>query len=206
MPTSSKAANHAAAISIAPATRPPNMKFHHAALVCWLFFWIGLSAASSNAQTPEAGSGSSLSLANRLAPAGTQPQFQFHSGFWVNLHHFLYLQARIQSHELTRVGAAASNYSAQAVTLPANAPGAADWARAVDYYVKTFANRDSPPVTLARRRLDRRHDRASHRRSIVRRRSAPQAESILPEPAGPHSPVNARAARSKAVHDELAQR
>jgi hypothetical protein len=118
------------------------MKFHHAALVCWLFFWIGLSAASSNAQTPEAGSGSSLSLANRLAPAGTQPQFQFHSGFWVNLHHFLYLQARIQSHELTRVGAAASNYSAQAVTLPANAPGAADWARAVDYYVKTFANRD----------------------------------------------------------------
>jgi len=142
MPTSPQPANHPASIAIARCTWQQRMTFRRAALPCFFFFWAGLCSAPAQAQVPEAGSGSSISLPNRIAPAGTLPAFEFHSGFWVNLHHFLYLQARIQSHELTRVGTASTNYSAQVATLPANAPGAADWARAVDYYVKTFASRD----------------------------------------------------------------
>jgi len=143
MPTPPEAANRAAPLSIARSIPPPCMKkFWRAALLCFLFCWVGLCTAPAFAQVPESQSGSSISLPNRLEQAGPLPSFEFHSGFWVNLHHFLYLQARIQNHELTRVGAAATNYSAQAAILPPNAPGAADWARAVDYYVKTFASRD----------------------------------------------------------------
>ncbi len=142
MPTPPEPANHPASMVIARSILLQRMKLRHAALLCFLFLWLGLCGAPAHAQVPEAGSGSSISIQNRVAPAGTLPAFEFHSGFWVNLHHFLYLQARIQSHELTRVGTAASNYSAPGATLPANAPGAADWARAVDYYVKTFASRD----------------------------------------------------------------
>jgi hypothetical protein len=142
MPTSPEPPNHVPFIVIAQSVWVRRVKLRRAALLCFLFFSVGLASAPARAQVPEAGSGSSISIQNRVAPSGTLPAFEFHSGFWVNLHHFLYLQARIQSHELTRVGAAATNYSAQAATLPADAPGAADWARAVNYYVKTFASRD----------------------------------------------------------------
>jgi hypothetical protein len=142
MPTSPEAANHPACIARARTIRLRCMKLRRAAILFLFFWWVGLCGAPAHAQVPEAGTGTSISLPNRIAPTGTLPAFEFHSGFWVNLHHFLYLQARIQSHELTRVGAASTNYSALAATLPANSPGAADWARAVDYYVKTFASRD----------------------------------------------------------------
>jgi hypothetical protein len=147
MRTPPEAANHPASIAVAPHNRVRYMKLRcmnlsRAIFLCALLGCAGFCGAPVHAQVPEAGSGSSISLPNRIAPSVTLPAFEFHSGFWVNLHHFLYLQARIQSHELTRVGAASANYAAQAATLPANAPGTADWARAVDYYVKTFASRD----------------------------------------------------------------
>ena len=108
MPTPPEPANHPASMVIARSILLQRMKLRHAALLCFLFLWLGLCGAPAHAQVPEAGSGSSISIQNRVAPAGTLPAFEFHSGFWVNLHHFLYLQARIQSHELTRVGTAAS--------------------------------------------------------------------------------------------------
>jgi hypothetical protein len=142
MPTPPEAAHHIASLSIARSIQLRSTPLRHAAFFCFLFGWNVLCGTPAQAQVPEAQSGTSVSLPNRAAAAGTRPAFEFHSGFWVNLHHFLYLQARIQSHELTHVGATASTDSAQTATLPADAPGAADWARAVDYYVKTFASRD----------------------------------------------------------------
>jgi hypothetical protein len=51
-------------------------------IVCWTFFAVALCAARLPAQVEE--------------PAATVPVFEFHSGFWINLHHFLYQQGRIR--------------------------------------------------------------------------------------------------------------
>lgn len=98
------------------------------------------------AQVPEPQQGSSIALPERNAnPASTRPVFEFHSGFWINLHHFLYQQARIREQESTSRGEGTGNSSSAAdgaATLPANSGEAADWAMALDYYVKNFAHRD----------------------------------------------------------------
>ena len=55
------------------------------------------------------------------ALAQNAPNFEFHSGFWLNLHHYLYEQA-------SPGGAVASD--------------TAEWRRAVDYYRREMVNRD----------------------------------------------------------------
>lgn len=74
-------------------------------------------------------------------PTFAPPVIEFHSGFWLNLHHFLYLEARLR-------GAAARN--AYARPEYASAPPAGDltsteqaaWNAALDAYAKDWANRD----------------------------------------------------------------
>jgi hypothetical protein len=69
---------------------------------------------------------------------GTYP-FEFHSGFWINLHHFLYEQA------LLRKQAANSAQAAKSPTDLKNQLSSEQrqqWDSALDYYTKTMIKRD----------------------------------------------------------------
>jgi hypothetical protein len=73
------------------------------------------------------------------------PVFELHSGFWVNLHHFLYLQARLMN------GNASSMDSARGAAPPYDAPVSLidfpaeeikAWRAAVAFYAKDLGRRD----------------------------------------------------------------
>lgn len=77
---------------------------------------------------------------------GPLPVFEFHSGFWVNLHHFLYHEAREKMTAGRATGAAGKNagptlkVSAEGVALTAEEQKA--WDAAVAFYVANEANKD----------------------------------------------------------------
>jgi hypothetical protein len=61
-----------------------------------------LVAHGAAAQTPVPGQGSTGRAAIENArPLGPLPVFEFHSGFWINLHHVLYQQARLRAERPT---------------------------------------------------------------------------------------------------------
>src|SRR6266699_4465436 len=73
------------------------------------------------------------------------PVFELHSGFWVNLHHFLYLQARLMN------GNTSSTYSPRGAASPDEPPVSLidfppeenkAWRAAVAFYAKDLAQRD----------------------------------------------------------------
>ena len=73
------------------------------------------------------------------------PVFELHSGFWVNLHHFLYLQARLMkgnssSRDSSRGAAPADEPPASLLDFPADEIRA--WQDAVAFYAKDLADRD----------------------------------------------------------------
>src|SRR6202163_3921678 len=73
------------------------------------------------------------------------PVFELHSGFWVNLHHFLYLQARLKkgnpsSMDGGRGEAPPSEPPASVLDFPADEIKA--WQDAVAFYAKDLAGRD----------------------------------------------------------------
>lgn len=73
------------------------------------------------------------------------PVFEFHSGFWVNLHHFLYLQGRIRRASLEGVRADAggpSRYKAPASTEGMTAEQQHAWQAAVQVYALSWSSRD----------------------------------------------------------------
>jgi hypothetical protein len=75
----------------------------------------------------------------------TVPVFEMHSGFWVNLHHFLYLQARLQkgtplSTEPARGAAQLDELPVSLIDLPESDIHA--WQEAVAFYTKDLAGRD----------------------------------------------------------------
>lgn len=106
-----------------------------------------VGAASARAQVPSPVVGSSVTPRQR-APAEQRvwlPVFQFRSGFWVNLHHFLYLQARIQR----GLAVVSRGQPAPPAWAAANLSGLSAeenraWARAVGYYASHFADHDLP--------------------------------------------------------------
>jgi len=70
-----------------------------------------------------------------------RPVFELHSGFWLNLHHFLYEQARLREQESTsrgKVVGAAPNSS----TAVNRGSDSGAWQAAVNYYAKNLARRD----------------------------------------------------------------
>ncbi len=77
---------------------------------------------------------------------GPLPVFEFHSGFWVNLHHFLYHEARV------RLAAKDRNATGKdsAPTLKQPSPSAVSlspsdqktWDDAIAYYMTTYADKD----------------------------------------------------------------
>jgi hypothetical protein len=78
-------------------------------------------------------------------PESPLPVFEMHSGFWVNLHHFLYLQARLlkgntSSPETTRGAAQPDELPVSLIDFPAADIRA--WQDAVAFYSKDLAGRD----------------------------------------------------------------
>jgi hypothetical protein len=74
-------------------------------------------------------------------PTVAQPLFEFHSGFWVNLHHFLYLAALSESPQTGRH--AATLTPADEATLRALTPQErSSWDEAVTYYAHSVVQRD----------------------------------------------------------------
>jgi hypothetical protein len=89
--------------------------------------------------------------ASRASPAAAQeaesplPVFELHSGFWVNLHHFLYLQARLKkgnpsSMDGGRGEAPPNEPPASLLDFPEEEIKA--WDDAVTFYAKDLAGRD----------------------------------------------------------------
>jgi hypothetical protein len=75
---------------------------------------------------------------NQTQKEGTYP-FEFHSGFWMNLHHFLYEQA------LLRRRSTGSGQTANKATNPKSQLSAGQqqlWDAALDYYAKMIIKRD----------------------------------------------------------------
>lgn len=98
-----------------------------------IVFALGLSllALGAGAQTPQPGKGSSRAPWAQdpvLDPADSPlPVFEFHSGFWINLHHFLYQQAR---GEVQRDASSAEMRDDSA------------WQAALEFYRRDLAGRD----------------------------------------------------------------
>lgn len=82
-------------------------------------------------------------------PPPPLPVYEFHSGFWLNLHHTLYRQARLQRASGTAASAAASTPVNPSVNSPpsgsmANLSPAEQraWSAALAFYAKTYADKD----------------------------------------------------------------
>jgi hypothetical protein len=76
---------------------------------------------------------------------GPLPVFEFHSGFWANLHHFLYYQARAQLAAKAPQDSLAKNSqpSFKPSSAPTLSPGEQKiWNDAVTYYAANYANKD----------------------------------------------------------------
>ncbi|MGH9704600.1 MAG: hypothetical protein ACRD4K_14590, partial [Candidatus Acidiferrales bacterium] len=73
--------------------------------------------------------------------ASARPVFEFHSGFWVNLHHVLYEQARLRQEKPTNRGGGTSAPGAAANRERKDATSA-DWNAAVNFYISEMGDRD----------------------------------------------------------------
>lgn len=67
------------------------------------------------------------------------PALEFHSGFWVNLHHFLYLQARVRNDP---AGGAPKAYATSNVTAGMTPAEQKTWNNAVAVYARDWSSRD----------------------------------------------------------------
>lgn len=72
-----------------------------------------------------------------------RPVFAFHSGFWINLHHVLYQQARLrQQRPTSRGGGAATTDGAVGKGRERTALDAPNWNAAINFYDDSMAARD----------------------------------------------------------------
>ena len=111
------------------------MRLAHLRIVCALWLGLFLPAAPS-------------SLGQEIGSIyGPLPVFEFHSGFWINLHHFLYHEARTR--ELAKDAREAAGKSAGPVLK--QTPGLQSslspaerkiWEDAIAYYTANFAHKD----------------------------------------------------------------
>ena len=75
---------------------------------------------------------------------GPLPVFEFHSGFWVNLHQFLYYQARLR--EISPEARSAAKNSGTTLKQPPVALNPAEqktWDQAIAYYRANYAGKDA---------------------------------------------------------------
>ncbi len=121
---------------------------HRSAVLCALMSLLAAALVGpAHAQVPQPGQGSSRPDTKR-GPV-TAPVFEFHSGFWINLHHFLYQQARIRDERPVRTGAPAHEaaddepvFTPATETVSLSAEETRAWNSALDYYSSALARRD----------------------------------------------------------------
>src|SRR5713226_2583514 len=103
---------------------------------------ISLAALSWAAPASNTGRAAPQQISSADSPL---PVFEFHSGFWVNLHHFLYLQARfrVRNSPTLDSGRGAARPTEVPISL-INFPAAEiqAWQAAVSFYDKDLARRD----------------------------------------------------------------
>ena len=102
--------------------------------------WAASSAAAASAYNAQQATGTQTSGAESPLPV-----FEMHSGFWVNLHHFLYLQARLVKNNSST--AETGRGAAQPDELPVSLIDFPEadihaWQDAVAFYSKDLAGRD----------------------------------------------------------------
>ncbi|HZV89811.1 MAG TPA: hypothetical protein VFF95_19840 [Candidatus Binatus sp.] len=78
---------------------------------------------------------------------GPLPVFEFHSGFWINLHHMLYYEAKLRETPPTIPQKDASTVQSKLKTMkdsatPLTPTERAAWDSSVAYYAANFANKD----------------------------------------------------------------
>jgi hypothetical protein len=82
------------------------------------------------------------------SPYGPLPVFELHSGFWINLHHRLYEEARRQRSGVSASNAKSANATkpvlqvAPGVKLPLTGPEQRAWDDAIAYYTANYADKD----------------------------------------------------------------
>ena len=102
-----------------------------------------LAALPCAAQVPTPGLGTNRPRNDARYNA---PRFDFRSNFWLNLHHFLYQQARLRQNTSAATGSVSLAGLARGIqpaatdALPPEQQKA--WREALDYYAANFANRD----------------------------------------------------------------
>jgi hypothetical protein len=126
-----------------PADHPAPPVFVSALLLAFMAAAPAAAEAKTKARFPEP---SQQAVTGQASGTETPvPVFEMHSGFWVNLHHFLYLQARLAK------GSPPSTQAARGAAQPDESPVSlidfpeADiraWRDAVASYGKDLANRD----------------------------------------------------------------
>ena len=121
-------------LAYAPSIRP------HALLLSLCIF---LSCRSASAQVPEPVVGSNA-RPSITVPRGPLPVFALYSGFWVNLHHVLYEQARLRTERpVVRTQAEAAKQGRAPLPLDAlTEQERRDWNSAVDEYEIKLAPHD----------------------------------------------------------------
>lgn len=84
-----------------------------------------------------------LSVPAQATPSPTTAQalFDFHSGFWINLHHFLYLEAASQGPQQGPLPATVSRLDAETLSSLSQEERSA-WNSAVSYYKESLIQRD----------------------------------------------------------------
>lgn len=133
--------------------------FHGFRAVCILFALLLLagSGVAARAQVPKPGVGTSVTPPQKAAISQRQwlPIFQFHSGFWLNLNLYLYLQARLELGLSPK-----QTMHRPAAWMPADLTALSEsergtWQAAVSYYATNFAGSDLPYDSAFNRINDR---------------------------------------------------
>ncbi len=111
-----------------------------------------LLAAGGAASVPDEASPAATFGTQTARQDASLPVFEFHSGFWINLHHFLYLQARLQKYPGQATvrtdpspepeGREAEKSAPPVSTLGLPRAEQQAWAAALDYYADALADRD----------------------------------------------------------------
>ncbi len=108
------------------------------ALVCFLVALPATLPDGVAGQVPQPAQGSSKTRPQ--IEISSYPVFEFHSGFWINLHHALYEEARIRAQRPTarpEVSATVAKKMDGETSTDLQA-----WQESVDYYAATLARRD----------------------------------------------------------------
>jgi hypothetical protein len=110
-----------------------------------LLLCVAAASATASAESRHANEPRQSVAAQSSGNETPLPVFEMHSGFWVNLHHFLYLQARLTKGnssptETVRGAAQPDESPVSLIDFPAAEISA--WQDAVEFYSKDLARRD----------------------------------------------------------------